>query len=309
MNKNKLITIIVPVFKVEKYLDECIKSLVDQTYKHIEIILVDDGSPDTCPQMCDEWAEKDDRIRVVHKDNKGLSSARNIGLDLAKGDYIMFVDSDDLVDTLICEKLIKILTMQNADIACCDWLKLNEKKRFTSKINVYAGSEVFSLLYNKKVPLIMTAWAKLYKKQIFCNVRYPLGRLHEDEVVIPQILTNCSKLVFLDENLYFNRQNEGSITKSFSEKRLDAVWAKEKILSYIEKNNSDYYQHALNSYLRTIAAYYSMGLKGNICVDKLKELLIKYKQHYPSLKKKTMVLRMFRAFPKFFAFCFNLLKR
>ena len=119
MKKNK-VSIIIPVYKVEPYIDECLNSIVNQTYSNLEIILVDDGSPDTCPQKCDEWASKDSRIRVVHKQNGGLSSARNAGMDVATGDFFMFVDSDDFIESNMVESLLDIHKKQESDITCCE---------------------------------------------------------------------------------------------------------------------------------------------------------------------------------------------
>ena len=149
-----LISVIIPVYKVEKFLDRCIESVVNQTYKNLEIILVDDGSPDKCGEMCDEWAKKDDRIEVIHKPNGGLSDARNIGIDKCKGDFIMFVDSDDYLDLEICSKLHKILKEFNADFSMCnakkfyenDNLIINENKVKDVKLfkddNVFAVTEL-----------------------------------------------------------------------------------------------------------------------------------------------------------------------
>ena len=117
MNNNPKISVIVPVYKVEKYLDKCVESIVNQTYKNLEIILVDDGSPDNCPAMCDEWAEKDERIRVIHKENGGLADARNAGMDIATGDYIGFVDSDDWIEPNMYEVLLKNALKYDADIS------------------------------------------------------------------------------------------------------------------------------------------------------------------------------------------------
>ena len=122
MNKNVKISIIVPVYKVEKYLDKCVNSIVGQTYKNLEIILVDDGSPDNCPAMCDEWAQKDSRIKVIHKKNGGLSSARNAGLDACTGDYIGFVDSDDWIEPDMYEYLLNIGMKNNADVSRCEFV-------------------------------------------------------------------------------------------------------------------------------------------------------------------------------------------
>ena len=129
--KDELITVIVPVYKVEKYLDRCVQSIVDQTYTNLEIILVDDGSPDNCPKMCDEWAKKDKRIKVIHKQNGGLSDARNAGLEKAKGKYVGFVDSDDYISPIMYEKLYKCIIDNQADMAMCGFSTVDEKGKVT----------------------------------------------------------------------------------------------------------------------------------------------------------------------------------
>ena len=131
--KKPLISIIVPVYKVEKYLNRCIHSIVNQTMKDLEIILVDDGSPDTCPKMCDDWAKKDKRIKVIHQKNKGLSAARNHGIKISKGKYIGFVDSDDYIDKYMYENMVSVLIKEQGDMCCCKLQKVYEKRNFLSK--------------------------------------------------------------------------------------------------------------------------------------------------------------------------------
>lgn len=301
-----LISVIIPVYKVESYLNECVESVVKQTYKNLEIILVNDGSPDNCPQICDEWAKKDNRIKVIHKVNGGVSSARNAGLDVANGDYIMFIDSDDVVDFSICENLLQTLNKYHADIVCCNWSKLQKKVKSSNNLVVYAGEQIFALLYNKKVPLLMVPWAKLYKRNVFEEIRYPIGRLHEDEAVIPYVLNKCKVLAYIDTFLYFNRDNAQSITKNFSEKRLDAVWAKEQVLEFVIKNKPQFCQQALQSYLKTIAAYYSFGVLNKIDKQVLKNLKLKFELKYKQLAKRSFSLKLFHTSPKLFVFLFSI---
>ena len=181
-----LISIIVPVYKVEAYLDECVQSLVSQTYKNLEIILVDDGSPDKCPQMCDEWAKKDSRIRVIHKPNGGLSSARNAGLDVAKGGYIGFVDSDDFFDSKMYEVLYEGLTRSpNIGISAIQFLKYEAGKseiynpEWDIKSDILIKSKDFGLLTLKQA-ICYAATNKLYKKEVIGGTRFREGKANED---------------------------------------------------------------------------------------------------------------------------------
>ena len=172
-----LISVIVPVYKVEKYLDQCVKSIVNQTHKNLEIILVDDGSPDRCPEMCDAWAKKDTRIRVIHKENGGLGDARNAGVSVANGEYIGFVDSDDWCEQDMFQELFESCLEFNAPISVCntliDWENgwAQEKKSYTEKRMLWESSEILYNFFNGN----LTAWAcnKLYKKDLKDALHYP----------------------------------------------------------------------------------------------------------------------------------------
>ena len=187
---NTLISIIVPVYKVEKYLDECVQSLVDQTYKNLEIILVDDGSPDRCPQMCDDWARKDSRIRVIHKPNGGLSSARNAGLDAAKGDYIGFVDSDDIIDTEMYEKLYEPFeNFPNVGITSCMIFRYVDgcitpynKSWDVRKPRLLAYKDFAIELLPCQRNFVICC--KLFKKELVQDVRFEVGKRNEDSLFI-----------------------------------------------------------------------------------------------------------------------------
>ena len=183
---NPVISIIVPVYKVEKQLNKCIESILNQTFKDYELILVDDGSPDNCGHICDEYEKKDSRIKVIHKKNGGLSDARNAGLDIALGKYIGFVDSDDIIHPQMYEKLYNCINKSNLDIVQCKF------KRFKSieEINInISDSELNFKEYNSQDAIIdlidnnkinVNAWNKLYKRELFQNERYPKGKIHED---------------------------------------------------------------------------------------------------------------------------------
>ena len=240
-----LISAIVPFYKVEKYLGRCVESLLAQTYENIEIILVDDGSPDTCPVMCDEYAKKHEKIRVIHQENKGLSGARNTGIDNAKGEYLAFVDSDDLWSPHFLESLYKALKENDADIAQCRWEymhgdELKEAYDADAKTVCFTGREMLANLYIQTGAYYVVAWNKLYKKELFENIRYPEGRIHEDEATTYKLFDLAKKCVFVDNALYGYYVGSGgtSITRNgFNLKKLDWRTAnKERVQYFIEKD-------------------------------------------------------------------------
>lgn len=194
----KLITIIIPVYNTEKYLKKCVMSIVNQTYKNLEIILIDDGSTDSSPMICDTLAEKDNRITVIHQANGGLSSARNTGLDNMHGDYVMFVDSDDYTDTNMIEFLLN--QIGNADISMCGYTDFDENGNLSTLNTVTVPDGIISTdtfwdyFYTDTRIYYVTVWAKLYKRNLWDNVRFPIGKLHEDEFVVHQIISQCKAL-------------------------------------------------------------------------------------------------------------------
>lgn len=233
-----LISIIVPVYKVEKYLDNCIESIVNQTYKNLEIILVDDGSPDSCPKMCDDWAKNDDRIRVIHKENGGLSDARNAGLKIATGEYIGFVDSDDCIAEEMYEKLLNAIIEDESDIAACDIEMIFDDRSknvvMTPKIRlVLNGSEAEEAIITEKI-LKQPVWYKLYKKSVINNIMFEFGKLHEDVFWSYQVIGNANKVSIIDYVGYFYYQRLNSIMgENYSLKRLDEVEAKVQRQRYL----------------------------------------------------------------------------
>lgn len=268
MNK---ISIIIPVYKVEKYLDKCLESIVNQTYRNIEIIVVDDGSPDNCPTICDSWASKDDRIIVLHKPNGGLSDARNYGIDKATGDFLMFVDSDDYVSTTICQKLLKLINKYNSDFSMCSTAEFDEDNipsllDQTFEEVVYTGNQIFEQLFAYK-KYIMTAWAKLYKKELFQTIKYPKDKLHEDEFIIHEILNHTSSFAYTSEPLYYYLQRNNSIMGKKNIKNYEDIFeAYKNRYQYIQIYKPELsYQNNLH-YLNNLR-----GLYFN-CDNKYKEL-------------------------------------
>lgn len=230
----KKISVIVPVYGVEKYLNKCVESIVNQTYQNIEIILIDDGSPDKCPQICDEWAQKDNRIIVIHKSNSGVSESRNMGLERASGDYIGFIDSDDYIDPEMYEKLINAIQKNDSDIALCGIYKEDENgsKQYICEENLknvnvddlfkyyilnnfYIKNDVF---YTDNV--MASACRCLYKKNVINKTQFVQNGLCEDFIFNIEILTPETKFAIVDEYLYCYFQRSDSVLHVFNEQKL-----------------------------------------------------------------------------------------
>lgn len=225
---SELISIIVPVYDVELYLEKCVKSIQNQTYTNLEIILVDDGSPDRCPEICDRLADCDSRIKVIHKENGGLSDARNAGLDIARGNYISFIDSDDYISEQMFEKLHHRIQEDCSDIAVCNIAYIdidgNILDKRTNDVDEGCLDELqfWIELYGTNYTYCVVAWNKLYRKELFDDIRYDCGKIHEDELIIHKIINKCERISFLKEKMYFYLQRNQSIMgKPFSIKRLD----------------------------------------------------------------------------------------
>jgi len=229
MSEQSLISVIVPVYNVERSLDRCVRSITEQTYRHLEIILVDDGSPDECPRMCDEWAGQDDRIRVVHKPNGGLSDARNAGLNVMHGDFVAFVDSDDYVEPDYVDSLY--VGIADADMSVCSIICEDSagKLRKGSEPITEKRSAVSSEEYLRHALLdwrLVVACNKLYAASIWNQLRFPVGRVHEDEYVLHQVVGRCKNINVLPDRLYHYVSTDNSITHSgFSIRNLDRLEA------------------------------------------------------------------------------------
>ncbi len=225
-----MISVIVPVYNVEKYLEKCVKSVQKQTYRALEIILVDDGSTDESGKICDELKKKDDRIKVIHQKNQGLSAARNTGLEQAKGEYVAFIDSDDYIEKEMYERMLFALENNSADICMCGYKMVNEqghilmKEIFENK--VYRGAEIIETFV---LPLKTAAWNKLIKRESIMDNRFPHGRIHgEDLVFFSSYFTEKIKLVTVDYLGYSYVKHSNSITtRKFSKRSFDEVYCKD----------------------------------------------------------------------------------
>ena len=239
-----LISVIVPVYRVEEYLERCVKSILSQTYENLEVILVDDGSPDQCPAICDACAEKDARVKVIHQENKGLSGARNAGIDAASGEYLAFVDSDDYVSPHFIEELYQLLQDTGCAIGQCRFSYVKGDglvEKGDSAFCIYRGESLMEQLYGseEKATCFVVAWNKLYRAELVkeTGIRYPEGRIHEDEATTYRLFHEAKKLAFLDRVLYgYYTENGGSITSVFSAKRLQWLTAHEERIAFFKKN-------------------------------------------------------------------------
>ena len=228
--KESLISVIVPVYKVERFLENCINSILNQTYRNLEVILVDDGSPDNCGEICDLYSYKDTRIKVIHKQNGGLSDARNTGIDAAEGEYLAFVDSDDTIMPEMMEKLYQRIDIDRSDMAVCGCKRVNQDRELLSEFcipdNILTGFEALKSSYEDNGVLYTLAWNKLYKKHLFQGIRFPVGKYHEDEFTTYKIIDRCVKISIVREALYVYFQRDNSIMQeAYSVKRLDGIEA------------------------------------------------------------------------------------
>lgn len=263
MRENSLISVIVPIYKVQDYLDECIESIINQTYSNIEVILVDDGSPDRCPQMCDEWAKRDSRISVIHKKNGGLSSARNAGLDVAKGEYISFVDSDDFICKDALENLYNRIK-DDKSIGITSGLiyryqdgSINNFKDqwLCSKEIVIPSSEFLLETMSQKTSY--TVWNKLYRRDVIGNTRFREGRNNEDTLFMYDLGKNIAilnvSMVEIPYYVYYYRYREDSIcTTAKIPLAIDILGNYELMMGDCKNTNSRLYDVLYFSYVRTL---------------------------------------------------------
>ncbi|MBE6922620.1 MAG: glycosyltransferase family 2 protein [Ruminococcaceae bacterium] len=238
------ISVIVPVYKVEAYLHECVDSILAQTFSDFELILVDDGSPDNCGKICDEYAAKDNRIRVIHQENQGLSGARNAGIDIARGEYITFIDSDDLVDMRYLEILLDT-AKEGAAVAVCRHREFSDSNQLTAwqgevSRKTFDTVDAVETMYNGSVWIPVNACGKLICRGLIGDTRFPVGRLHEDQAFTPYILYRAEKTVSCNAILYHYRVNPVSITRNtFSLRRYDDLWAIEECIRFFEECGED----------------------------------------------------------------------
>ena len=241
---NELISVIVPVYNVEKYLPQCIDSIINQTYKNIEIILVNDGSTDNSLSICNKYKEKDRRIKIINKKNGGLSSARNAGIEKINGPYLCFIDSDDFIDNNMILKLYNLIRNNNSDIAVCNRFQYYDYKKKNSLIP-YSNCKYFNTNNYEKIDAMkqlislknfdMSACGKLFKSLLFKDISFPVNKLSEDYFIMYKIFEKCNLVTFTNEPLYYYRQRKGSISKN-KKINYDYLDAAKQQMDYIRKN-------------------------------------------------------------------------
>lgn len=243
--KDKLVSVIVPVYRVEKYINRCIDSILEQTYKKLEIILIDDGSDDKCPEICDEYGKMDSRIKVIHKLNGGLSEARNIGIDSSKGEYVAFVDSDDYLHERYIEIMYSIAEQTQSDIVQCGFCSVLDDDEiidcsdlsFTLLSPRQFSIQTYTLMGWKGT----VAWNKLYRREMFGEIRYPIGKIHEDDITTYKLIWKATNIANINSKLYYYRQREDSIMgEKYSLKHLDAQLAYKGQEQFYFDNGDDY---------------------------------------------------------------------
>lgn len=240
-----LISVVVPVYKIEPYIVECIESIIAQAYDNLEIILVDDGSPDNCGKICEDYSKKDNRIIVIHKENGGLSSARNAGIDIAKGEYIGFVDGDDWIEPDMYSLLYENLAAHQADISACKFLIVKERGKMqtstpiSNKTYVYNSHDALKVMVGKS-KMGYSACNKLYRTSLFKQIRYPVGMLMEDKATTYKLIHNSDRIVFNHSRKYHYFSRDTSIMRSrFNERHMDSLSIHEELLSFISNNYPD----------------------------------------------------------------------
>jgi glycosyltransferase involved in cell wall biosynthesis len=297
-----LISIIVPIFKVEPYLKRCVDSIRNQTYRNLEIILVDDGSPDNCGAICDDYSGIDSRIQVIHKPNGGLSDARNAGLDIAKGDYIGFVDSDDFIHPMMFKDLYELLEKNDADIAQCSFIRVSGdemiKPSESHNLKVISNMEALEYIYTPYCVDYIVAWDKLYKKDLFKELRFPKSKIHEDEFTTYKLFYRSKKIVTTDKKYYYYFQSPNSIIRSgFSIKKLDYAEAmEERILFFNENNLISFYDLALKKYALWLLNFYYRNYKAINKLPEVKNMLLsKYRTIEKQIKENTSYPKRLRS--------------
>lgn len=290
------ISVIVPVYNVETYLRKCIDSILSQSMADIEILLVDDGSTDSSGRICDEYAQKDNRIRVIHKDNGGLSDARNAGIEAAKGAWIGFVDSDDYIAPDMYETLYRALLQEDADLSICNVTYVDENDAEIPERNTFrpVKDEILSMegafgkLGSKSGYIFVAACFKLYRRQLFESLRFQKGKIIEDEYIVHHVFGSCKKIVCVSKPLYYYRQRAHSIMNAdYNVARLDGVEAYADRLDFLQQRHLYAYMESaewLYSYLLLYGCRH-LDLKDPKNKDRVYELRKDFHKRLPSLLK------------------------
>lgn len=280
----ELISVIVPVYNVESYIAECIESIQNQTYMNLEIILVNDGSTDASGDICDKYAAYDERIQVIHKENAGVSAARNTGIEAANGDYIGFVDSDDYIAPTMYEDMLKLMAEHDLDIIECTAFRNNGDTNIEGCNN--GSLEIFNRDEALKMAMydcFVAVWSQLYKRRVISDVRFPIGRKFEDSAVSYLFIANTKRVGHINRCLYYYRLNPNSTTQtSFDPKsRWDFVLGYEERLQYAIDHQLPYVDDCnsllMKAVLSCLTAYYAKPTGNQVYYDKCKRMIETYR--------------------------------
>jgi len=274
MLNQDLISVIIPIYNVEKYLEKCVNSVLEQTYTNLEIILVDDGCTDNCPIICDNLSKKDNRIKVIHKTYSGVSDSRNVGIESSTGKYISFIDSDDYVNKYFLETLYNNLIETNSDISICGFQKVYEntqidttEKLIKSEIEIFKDIDKFKQLYNQNAIAFVVVWSKLYKSEIFKNtdIRFEKGKIHEDEIIIHYILHKSEIVSWCNTPLYYYLKRKNSIMgQKISEKNLYIYYGLQPRSLFFKENYPELFNLSLKELLYNLIGNYFYNYNKNL---------------------------------------------
>ena len=291
-----MVSVIIPFYNTEKYARDCLDSVIRQTYRELEIILVDDGSPDLCGEICESYAASDGRIRVIHKENGGLSDARNAGIEAATGEYITFVDSDDVVDARYVEGMLAALEQYGADIVQIQYTyyfkELGGRDPHFGEAVVAEGDEAFRNLMRRR-EANESACAKLYRREVIGDIRFPKGRINEDTLTTYKFLLRSRLTVFLPDYLYFYRYNNSGILHSkFSEKRFTILTVFDEIEACLGDRCKEFKDDLIYYRIRRMVFFYNQAVALGALetyperMDRLRRDILSYRPHFGLLNRK-----------------------
>ena len=302
MRENATISVIIPVYNVEKYLAKCVESVLIQSYRELDILLVDDGSRDQSSEICDRYALQDPRIRVIHKENGGLSSARNAGIEAAEGELLYFLDSDDQIHPRALEWLYKNMMTAHADVSVggcqrfCEQNEILPESEKREDVHCISGREAMEYLFDGEYrEETVIACGKLYHRDIWQNLRFPLGKCHEDEYVAHHVLDQAKRVVYTRQPLYFYLMRNDSITgQRFQLRALDAEEAFRDRLLFFETNGyQDLLGRSVELYLWWIIKMYSkMQIYARKEIAIKRRLVLDYRKYYRTWQCSKLIKRM-----------------
>lgn len=295
------VSMVVPVYNVEPYLVDCVKSILKQDYQNLDILLINDGSTDNSGKLCDKLATQDSRIKVIHKKNGGLSSARNVGIDQLKGEYIVFVDSDDILHPAYVSTLLQLQSKYDCRLLMCDMQKFTDSPDFA----IPEKKQQYDLIHTKECIRRFlrgewwSAWAKLYSADLFKHVRFPEGRNNEDYAILTRIFEQTETAIYLHAPLYFYRQRPGSITKSpLNNHSFDEIDNCVDVLEYITLKHPEFYSEAEANLAYSLEKLYRelQTVNATQFRPQLQQILSLYKKHGKSFLKNPIISRQSRFF-------------